>query len=75
MTVKLDLLKVLDSTELVQSYQQLRLLCGDELALELVKILKSIDFLKRQNESLWRELGSLRIQADCRPREEQEPVW
>jgi len=52
MTLDLDLFKLLDSWELVETYQRVRLFSGDELALELVKILKSVNSLKHENEAL-----------------------
>lgn len=63
--IELDLYEkaILDS-DTVKPYIRLRKLFRKDLALELVKLLKSINALQRDLESLSREVSQLKAQAN-----------
>lgn len=70
--VKLDIMELIDSVEIMRTYKRLRLFWSKELAIELLRIYKSINYLRDDLEKLREEVEKLKGRVD---RPERELVW
>ena len=59
---ELDLISEIDSGELMRTYKRLRQFWSKEFALELVRIYKSINYLRGDYESLRKEIERIETQ-------------
>jgi len=59
---ELDLVSEIDSGELMRTYKRLRQFWSKEFALELVRIYKSINYLRGDYESLKKEIQRIETQ-------------
>lgn len=59
---ELDVVTEIDSGELIRTYKRLRQNWSKEFALELVRMYKSINYLKEDHEKLKKELERLDLQ-------------
>jgi len=68
--VNLDMMELIDSEESMRTYLTYNMLWGKELAVELTRIVKSINYLREDLERLRKKVDQLKAQSNRSRREE-----
>lgn len=70
--VDLKMIELIDSTEMMEMYKKLRMLWSKEFTIELIRIHKSLDYLREDLESLKDEVTQVKALLN---RPERELAW
>lgn len=70
--VDLKMIELIYSTEIMEMYKKLRGLWSKEFTIELIRIHKSLDYLKEDLESLRDEVAQVKVRLN---RPERDLAW